>query len=152
MERSWLSKKKQKAGTLYAVKNLSMGLLSIGKGHLGPGLWATSLSEWEVTKRGLLAHPETDCWLCVTMEQYQRIIQEDAAPAEEPVVAIIPDPELTPETSEPEAEVEPLLEEESLEMVEPVLEAEAAPEAPVEVAEKPKKRKRKSKKSDKGSE
>ena len=66
MERSWLSKAKQKRGNRYAVKNLSGGLLSIGSGHLRNDVWATNLSEWEVSRRGFLANPKTDKWLCVT--------------------------------------------------------------------------------------
>ncbi len=67
MERSWMSKGKQKSGMLYAVKNLSVGLLSVGAGHLRRDTWATNLSEWEVSRRGFLANPKTEKWLCVTM-------------------------------------------------------------------------------------
>jgi hypothetical protein len=149
MERSWLKKSKWHGDTSYAVKNLSLGLLSIGKGHLGPGKWATDLTEWEVSKRGFLANPKTDSWLCVTMTEYYAILAEEAqkmgevmgeafvreieAVAEEKVEE--PAPEQQPE-QQPESEPEP--------QPEPAPEPEPVPEE----APKPKRRRRRKKKAE----
>lgn len=139
MERSWMKRAKQKAsGRLFAVKNLSMGWLLVGKGHVPPGEWATNLTEWEMTRRGFLANPKTEKWLCVSMEEYQAM-KHDAPAAVEAAM------EMTEEATKVEEATEVVVEESTAEESTP--EETAEEETDEEATEvKPKKRRGRRKK------
>lgn len=100
MERSWLKKSKWHGEHSYAVKNLSQGFLSVGKGTIAPGKWALNLTEWEVSRRGFLTNV-SDKWLCITMSEYHEMMTAPQEPGVEIETEIVIE---TAQEKEPDSE------------------------------------------------
>lgn len=136
----WESSAQLAKDPLYAVKSLAKGgHYMIGGTMLREGEWRLNVRGYEVKQKGLL-EDHTDC-LCVTMEEYHKLMSQEAQEPKKAKDKPKPKPEPEPEPV-PEPEPEPELKEETKEP------EEAPPEAESEKPQKKKRTRRKKKSED----